>query len=466
MAPTLYNLVFRGELLPGFTPEQVKLSFGQQFSLAPGQVEQLFASASTVLKKQVSAELGEQYGKRLAAIGMQVEMQAIAAAPHELSLVMEDHAHTDTQAPISSAAPATKAASQSKHVWTDVPAPARTSPRNSDFQFTGQGGEYFGIWIVNLLLSILTLGIYSAWAKVRNKKYFYGHTHLEGSQFEYTGDPLKILFGRLIAAVLFALTFFMEMLTPLLAIIVFVLLFTFFPWAIRQSLRFNARNSLYRGLRFSFQGRLSQSYWVFFLLPVLSIFTLGLLLPFVIQRQQAYMLSNHHFGTSGFHFQGKVGDYYIMALMIMAVMLFGGLAIVVLAMLSGVMMYLSTALGTLMMVISMMAGYLLLYMLIIATYSVYIANLKYNNTTLLGHGFEADWQIKSFTKLILTNTLLTVVTLGLFIPFAKVRSARYAAEHTQALIAGDLDHFIADEIAEVSAIGEGMGDLFDFDLGL
>jgi hypothetical protein len=33
--------------------------------------------------------------------------------------------------------------------------------------FTGSGAEYFGIWIVNLLLTILTLGIYSAWAKVR-----------------------------------------------------------------------------------------------------------------------------------------------------------------------------------------------------------------------------------------------------------------------------------------------------------
>ncbi|MDR1854861.1 MAG: DUF898 domain-containing protein, partial [Azoarcus sp.] len=38
-------------------------------------------------------------------------------------------------------------------------------------QFTGSGGEYFRIWIVNLLLSILTLGIYSAWAKVRREQY-------------------------------------------------------------------------------------------------------------------------------------------------------------------------------------------------------------------------------------------------------------------------------------------------------
>lgn len=47
-------------------------------------------------------------------------------------------------------------------------------------QFTGKGSEYFGIWIVNLLLTILTLGIYSAWAKVRRLQYFYRNTQLAG----------------------------------------------------------------------------------------------------------------------------------------------------------------------------------------------------------------------------------------------------------------------------------------------
>ena len=37
-------------------------------------------------------------------------------------------------------------------------------PRELDFRFTGKTGEYFRIWIVNLALTILTLGIYSAWA--------------------------------------------------------------------------------------------------------------------------------------------------------------------------------------------------------------------------------------------------------------------------------------------------------------
>jgi uncharacterized membrane protein YjgN (DUF898 family) len=41
-----------------------------------------------------------------------------------------------------------------------------------ELEFNGKAGEYFRIWIVNVLLSIVTLGIYSAWSKVRNKQPF------------------------------------------------------------------------------------------------------------------------------------------------------------------------------------------------------------------------------------------------------------------------------------------------------
>ena len=71
------------------------------------------------------------------------------------------------------------------------------------FRFTGNGGEYFRIWIVNLFLSIITLGIYSAWAKVRRNRYFYGNTRLGNAGFDYLADPKAILRGRLIAVAVF-----------------------------------------------------------------------------------------------------------------------------------------------------------------------------------------------------------------------------------------------------------------------
>ena len=64
----------------------------------------------------------------------------------------------------------------------------------------GRGGEYFGIWAINLLLSIATLGIYSAWAKVRRLRYFYGNTVVDGHALDYHANPIAILKGRLVAA--------------------------------------------------------------------------------------------------------------------------------------------------------------------------------------------------------------------------------------------------------------------------
>ena len=60
-----------------------------------------------------------------------------------------------------------------------------TPPGEYPFVFRGTGGEYFGIWIVNLALTVITLGIYSAWAKVRTRRYFYGNTYVAGHAFDY-----------------------------------------------------------------------------------------------------------------------------------------------------------------------------------------------------------------------------------------------------------------------------------------
>ena len=60
-----------------------------------------------------------------------------------------------------------------------------SEPHRYKLEFSGSAGEYFRIWIVNTFLTIITLGIYSAWAKVRTRQYFYAHTGLAGHSFEY-----------------------------------------------------------------------------------------------------------------------------------------------------------------------------------------------------------------------------------------------------------------------------------------
>ena len=102
--------------------------------------------------------------------------------------------------------------------------PVSSASQAISFQFLGSGREYFKIWIVNMFLTILTLGVYSAWAKVRKNKYFYGNTRLGDASFDYLADPMAILRGRLIAFGLFSVYSVITNLVPV-ATLPFVVLF-------------------------------------------------------------------------------------------------------------------------------------------------------------------------------------------------------------------------------------------------
>ena len=128
--------------------------------------------------------------------------------------------------------------------------------------FRGNAREYYGIWIVNLLLTIVTLGIYSAWAKVRRVRYFRGNTFIGGDSFDYHAPPIAILKGRILVVIVLvglnALTNF----NPLFNLLWLVVL-AGFPWLMNRSLRFNARYTSWRGVRFNFLGSYGGAFFAF-----------------------------------------------------------------------------------------------------------------------------------------------------------------------------------------------------------
>ncbi len=195
----------------------------------------------------------------------------------------------------------------------------RMQESKTPVQFTGKGGEYFGIWIVNLLLSIITLGIYSAWAKVRRMKYFYNNTKIDGVGFDYHAKPLSILKGRIIAFLLFVLYAVLSNFSPVIGFILLIALFIATPWFIVRGMIFNARNSSHRGLRFDFTGKTMQAAKVFIAYPLLIVVTLGLAFPFVMQRTNKFLFENHQFGTSNFKSEALVKDFYMVYLKLLGV---------------------------------------------------------------------------------------------------------------------------------------------------
>lgn len=183
---------------------------------------------------------------------------------------------------------------------TSSPAPSVPASLRNDLRFEGSAGEYFKIWIVNIALTIVTLGIFSAWAKVRGQRYFYGNTFLAGHNFDYHAQPLRILIGRAIA---FALLLGYSLTVRLAPAAMFVWVIVFFfamPWLVKSSLRFSARNTSYRNIRFDFVGTYWDAMKGFVLWWMLASVTLFTTLPLAHRARDYYIINNRRFGGKAF----------------------------------------------------------------------------------------------------------------------------------------------------------------------
>lgn len=122
------------------------------------------------------------------------------------------------------------------------------------FEFRGNAREYFRIWIVNVFLSIVTLGIYSAWAKVRTNRYIYANTFYKDASFEYTANPVSILKGRVIVVLVY-LSFILSsevFLNPIISSVLLILALLVTPWIINKAVKFKLKNTKYRNIRFRY----------------------------------------------------------------------------------------------------------------------------------------------------------------------------------------------------------------------
>ncbi|CAK9883745.1 MAG: Inner membrane protein YjgN [Candidatus Erwinia impunctatus] len=144
-----------------------------------------------------------------------------------------------------------------------------SSSQRHQMLFHGTGGDYFAVWIANLILTILTLGIYYAWATVRTRRYFYGNTEIAGDRFDYHARPIDILIGRFMVVAGLIFFAFLSVTAPGTEIILLLLFLIAIPWLIIRSWRYDAIMTSFRGVRFNYQCRTGRAYWVMLLAPVL-----------------------------------------------------------------------------------------------------------------------------------------------------------------------------------------------------
>jgi uncharacterized membrane protein YjgN (DUF898 family) len=346
-------------------------------------------------------------------------------------------------------------------------------------RWKGSGYQYFGIWIVNTALTLLTLGIYLPWAKIRNRRYFYAHTEFAGHSFEYHARPLSVLLGY--AIVLGALVCFnaSQFIHPGLFVVAVLLLFAIWPWLYFKALRFRFNNSSYRGIRFRFEGSLEESYRINLIWMLLIPVTGGMIYPYIDYRRKHYLFGNLRLGKTGFLLKGELSRFFVIyaiaygiiillyALVIIAV-------IVVIALVIGV-----SGMGEYPDLQNWMAGLTLGgFMLGYATFLLLLFVLHvYVSTEILKHclnrlamdngiRFESNLEFWELLKIRLINVFLSLITLGIYSPWAAVRVHAYLVDHIKVQVPdGALECLKGALSGEQAALGDAGADVFDFDIG-
>jgi uncharacterized membrane protein YjgN (DUF898 family) len=340
--------------------------------------------------------------------------------------------------------------------------------------FTGKATEYFGIWIVNLLLTIVTLGIYSAWARVRRLQYFYRHTEVAGSSFDFHGSPIRILIGRVVALIMLIGYNYSVRLHSLVTLVVIVVLAVVMPLLLRNSFRFRLYNTSWRGTRFHFRGSVAGAYRVFLLNGFLALITLYIMAPFMHQRLKAYQHDNTWFGSTRCSFHARAGQFYAIYLLLLgAAVVFG--VIVGISGIGSVFAAVSQAQKVgghvdphaVFMALAIIYGALILMGVSIGPlFHALITNLIWNNTRLGEHRIQCNISPWVLIWITFSNFVAVMLSLGLLIPWATVRMAKFQLESVRLVPASDLQEFVAAEPETIGAVGEEAATVFDFDISL
>ncbi|HKW92640.1 MAG TPA: DUF898 family protein, partial [Methylomirabilota bacterium] len=324
----------------------------------------------------------------------------------------------------------------------ELPAPPPGSPGSAPTRrptFHGTGGTLFGIHVVNVLLTIATLGFYYFWAKTRVRAFLLSQTAIEGDRFAYHGIARELLLGTLKAALVFGLPIFLlnivrdkldvpASVQVIAGVLSGSLFFVFFPIAMVGARRYRLSRTSWRGIRFSFRGRVWELIKIFILGTFLTGITLGFYYPFFLVTRQAFMVSHSYFGSERFDFTGRGRE------------LFGPYLVAILLTLPTLGLYW-------------------------VWYVAWKRRYFWDHTVFGSARFSCSVTGGALLGLWVVNVLLLVCTLGLAWPWVRVRNILFSFRNLA--LVGPLDLArIQQQAQQVGSIGEGLSGFFDsgFDL--
>ena len=357
--------------------------------------------------------------------------------------------------------------------------------RTLDIRFTGSGSEYFRIWIVNMLLTLVTLGFYLPFAKARRIRYFYANTLIDGQALSFHGDPWKMFRGFVLLVALFALYGGLSRFSPMLGGMAFVALVLLWPPLWRAGMRFRLTHTSWRGLRFGFSGGVADAYKAFLPAAVplallvatpqdagaalaglagVAAIVFNFMVPWTLGLAKRYQHNHYRYAQEQARTTLQPSQVYGLSF---RAGLVGGLAAVVIGITAAIVLPSVRQGGGWLVMIFLGLLYFMAYAVASSIFTAGLQNMAWSRTASDSIRFKSDLETMDLTKLTLMNWLLTALTLSLYRPFAAVATARLRLEAVTVETTADIDAWAGDEAARnADAAGDFAGDFFGIDLGL
>lgn len=373
--------------------------------------------------------------------------------------------------------------------------------------FTASGSEYFRIWIVNLLLTFVTLGVYHPWAKVRKLRYFYGNTWVGEHSFDFHGNPRAMLRGTLLVGAMLIVYSAAGHFSATAGFVALLVVAAIWPALFRSSMRFRMANTSWRGMRFQFNGNTRDAYAAMLpaALPVIVLVGLGAiaegdgsgsadstfrgmefigvmatlvvlgLVPWVMWRVKRYQHGHYALGAVQSRLRAGPGAFYSLFAKTVGVSLLASLVALVVPMavvfgvglLSGAGGRSGWAAVGLTMPIVLIVGYLVFFSVVNSFMASRLQNLVWNATSSSEIRFDSQLLLKPMLLLTLKNWALIGLTLGFYWPFAAIATARLRLQSVTVLTRESLDQLAGRAgVTASDATGDAAGDLFGLDVGL
>lgn len=307
--------------------------------------------------------------------------------------------------------------------------------------FHGEGSQLFGLMFIGAFLSAITLGIYSFWFRVKLRNYFHQNTEFAGDRFAYSGTAVELIIGTVKAMVVLAVAVGVYLglgyaIHPAVATIFLLVVFALLtPVVTIGAMRYRLARTSWRGIRFSFRGRVSDYVKVFLPGWFFTLITGGLYGPWFYMRTREYRLNHTYFGNKPLHFDGRGLE---------GEMLFKGI--------------IASLLWPFTLGLSLVWN------------MAWIQREVWRRTSFQSAGFQSTVTGGALFKHYLVNGLLLVVTLGLAFPWVRVRNQRFFCEHLSLEGVLDFDAIIQDAQSAPATLDE-LGEMLDLgvldlDLGL